>query len=316
MAPTPTTIRREPAHEFYASCPEGFEVALADELRAIGARHVRRLKGRVSFSGETADAYRACLWSRLASRVFVTVARFDCISADDLLPRAAYSLLGGHPARRGNDRRLRPWHHRRAPQLALLRAAGKRRPVRPSDRGRRPAARCRCGRPRRPHPPLPARRARQPQPRPHGRPPVQAPPPRGRSPARCPRPAPRLRRARPRKSTGRALAQMPSSTPVKPMRRKAPLSPSLSTPAAQAAASRSRRRASSRTRRPASTARTGASQPGRNMTRSCGRSSAPRRSPVPRLLAHAPGASSPPTSRATPLPARGASSRPPAFPTA
>lgn len=70
--------------EFYASCPEGFEVALADELRALGLRQVRRLKGRVTFAGSVGDAYRACLWSRLASRVFVLVGRFDCYDAEDL----------------------------------------------------------------------------------------------------------------------------------------------------------------------------------------------------------------------------------------
>ena len=84
MAPTPTTIRREPTHELYASCPEGFEVALANELRDLGLRSIRRLKGRVTFTGGLADAYRACLWSRLASRIFVTIARFDCRDADDL----------------------------------------------------------------------------------------------------------------------------------------------------------------------------------------------------------------------------------------
>lgn len=31
--------------ELYASCPEGFESALADELKRLGLSHVRRLKG-------------------------------------------------------------------------------------------------------------------------------------------------------------------------------------------------------------------------------------------------------------------------------
>ncbi len=84
MAPSSSTQPRTIAHEFYASCPEGFEVALEGELRELGMRQVRRLKGRVTFAGDLADAYRACLWSRLASRVFVTVARFDCHDADDL----------------------------------------------------------------------------------------------------------------------------------------------------------------------------------------------------------------------------------------
>lgn len=70
--------------EFYASCPEGFEIALSNELRAMGLCQVRRLKGRVTFAGTQEDAYRACLWSRLASRVFVVLARFDCYTASDL----------------------------------------------------------------------------------------------------------------------------------------------------------------------------------------------------------------------------------------
>ena len=70
--------------EFYASCPEGFESALDAELRAMGLRKTRRLKGRVTFTGTVADAYRACLWSRLASRVFVVLGRFDCWDANAL----------------------------------------------------------------------------------------------------------------------------------------------------------------------------------------------------------------------------------------
>lgn len=70
--------------EFYASCPEGFESALADELRALGTPRVRKLKGRVSFEGDPIDAERVCLWSRLASRVLVVVGRFACRDARDL----------------------------------------------------------------------------------------------------------------------------------------------------------------------------------------------------------------------------------------
>ncbi len=84
MASTHNNIDPGATLELYASCPEGFEIALADELRNLGLRAVRRLKGRVTFTGGLADAYRACLWSRLASRIFVTIARFDCRDADDL----------------------------------------------------------------------------------------------------------------------------------------------------------------------------------------------------------------------------------------
>ncbi|MDY2778226.1 MAG: bifunctional 23S rRNA (guanine(2069)-N(7))-methyltransferase RlmK/23S rRNA (guanine(2445)-N(2))-methyltransferase RlmL [Collinsella sp.] len=70
--------------EFFASCPEGFEPSLETELANMGIRKIRRLKGRISFTGTVADAYRACLWSRLASRVFVVVGRFDCGNANEL----------------------------------------------------------------------------------------------------------------------------------------------------------------------------------------------------------------------------------------
>ena len=70
--------------EFYASCPEGFESALADELKRLGLSHVRRLKGRATFEGELQEGYRACLWSRLASRVFAVLGRFEAQDADEL----------------------------------------------------------------------------------------------------------------------------------------------------------------------------------------------------------------------------------------
>ncbi|MFR8956321.1 MAG: THUMP domain-containing protein [Collinsella intestinalis] len=84
MANTSLTTHDTPLHEFYASCPEGFESALADELRGMGLRQVRPLKGRVAFAGSPADAERACLWSRLASRIFVVLGRFACADAEDL----------------------------------------------------------------------------------------------------------------------------------------------------------------------------------------------------------------------------------------
>lgn len=84
MANTSLTTHDTPLHEFYASCPEGFETALADELRGMGLRQVRPFKGRVAFAGSPADAERACLWSRLASRIFVVLGRFACADAEDL----------------------------------------------------------------------------------------------------------------------------------------------------------------------------------------------------------------------------------------
>ena len=70
--------------EFVATCPKGFERLLADDLIGIGVPQVRPLAGQVSFGGGLSDAYRACLWSRLASRVLLVLARTDAHDADAL----------------------------------------------------------------------------------------------------------------------------------------------------------------------------------------------------------------------------------------
>ena len=70
--------------ECYASCPMGFEDALAAELHSFGVSRVRKLRGRVSFDAEDEQLYRTCLWSRLASRVFWVLGRVDATNADTL----------------------------------------------------------------------------------------------------------------------------------------------------------------------------------------------------------------------------------------
>lgn len=70
--------------EFVATCPKGFERILADELAGLHTPQVRPLHGQVAFGGELSDAYRACLWSRLASRVLLVLARVDAQDADAL----------------------------------------------------------------------------------------------------------------------------------------------------------------------------------------------------------------------------------------
>ena len=70
--------------EFFARCAGGFEQVLAQELRALGARRVRPLKGGVSFFGKLADGYRACLWSRVATRIQLVLARVPAADADEL----------------------------------------------------------------------------------------------------------------------------------------------------------------------------------------------------------------------------------------
>jgi 23S rRNA (guanine2445-N2)-methyltransferase / 23S rRNA (guanine2069-N7)-methyltransferase len=60
-----------------ASVPRGFGDLLALELVGFGAQDVRERGNQVAFTGTLEVAYRACLESRVASRVYVEVARID-----------------------------------------------------------------------------------------------------------------------------------------------------------------------------------------------------------------------------------------------
>jgi len=64
--------------KFYASCGKGLEYLLADELIALGCQRATAATAGVNVEGDLADAQRAVLWSRLASRVLWPIAEFDC----------------------------------------------------------------------------------------------------------------------------------------------------------------------------------------------------------------------------------------------
>ena len=69
--------------KFIASAPRGFADLLARELTTFGARDVRERSTGVAFVGSLEVAYRACLWSRLANRVFLEIAEFEAGTADE-----------------------------------------------------------------------------------------------------------------------------------------------------------------------------------------------------------------------------------------
>lgn len=74
--------------EFFASCLAGLEAPLADELKSLGIRSVRPLGGGVAFFCDVRHALKACLWSRLASRIMLVVGRVDARMADLLFEDA------------------------------------------------------------------------------------------------------------------------------------------------------------------------------------------------------------------------------------
>ncbi len=76
---------------FFATCPRGLELLLADELRALEAEKVHAVGGGVQFLGDFFLCYRVNLASRLASRVLWQVARGGYQTEDDIY-RISYSV--------------------------------------------------------------------------------------------------------------------------------------------------------------------------------------------------------------------------------
>jgi 23S rRNA (guanine2445-N2)-methyltransferase / 23S rRNA (guanine2069-N7)-methyltransferase len=98
----------EPGHaadrlEFFAACPRNVADLLAEELRALGVDVGREHPAGVGFSGPLAHGYLACLHSRTASRVILTLGE---VPADS--PEALYGALV-----------QLPWEQHMAPEGSL-----------------------------------------------------------------------------------------------------------------------------------------------------------------------------------------------------
>lgn len=78
--------------EFFAPCPRGSEALLAEEVRGLRCKRVRPLTAGVSFAGPLEVGYRTLLWTRLASRVLLTLERIPAGNADEL-----YAAVGELP---------------------------------------------------------------------------------------------------------------------------------------------------------------------------------------------------------------------------
>ena len=69
---------------FFATTPKGLEPLLAKELHEFGAENIAETISGVSFLGGLEVAYRACLWSRIASRVYLPVSEFPASTPEEL----------------------------------------------------------------------------------------------------------------------------------------------------------------------------------------------------------------------------------------
>jgi len=88
-----------PLQQFIASAPRGLADLLARELTAFGAVDVRERSTGVAFHGSLETAYRACLWSRTANRVFLELGEWDAPSAEEFYAAARSIDWSEHIAR-------------------------------------------------------------------------------------------------------------------------------------------------------------------------------------------------------------------------
>ena len=70
--------------QLFASCPPGVADLTAAELRDCGAEQIREFKLGVQFEGSLETAYRACLWSRTASRIMMPLGSFPAPTPEAL----------------------------------------------------------------------------------------------------------------------------------------------------------------------------------------------------------------------------------------
>ena len=70
--------------QFVATVAKGLESLMSDELRSFGGNNVKEGPGFVRFECELKEAYRACLWSRFASRILLQLAQGSSLDGDEL----------------------------------------------------------------------------------------------------------------------------------------------------------------------------------------------------------------------------------------
>jgi 23S rRNA (guanine2445-N2)-methyltransferase / 23S rRNA (guanine2069-N7)-methyltransferase len=67
-----------------ASAPFGAASVLAEELATFGATDIRERSHDVKFQGSLEVGYRACLWSRTATRVYLSVGQVDATTSESM----------------------------------------------------------------------------------------------------------------------------------------------------------------------------------------------------------------------------------------
>ena len=96
-------VAQSPAdiHTFFATCARNTEGLLLDEVRALGATNATETRAGASFEGPLSQAYRVCLWSRVASRVLLRLKTFPVGDPDALYEAVRQIPWEDHLDRRG-----------------------------------------------------------------------------------------------------------------------------------------------------------------------------------------------------------------------
>jgi len=71
-------------HKFTVTAARGMLPLLAKELAEMGIKDTKEEQGNIRFIGSMGDAYRVCLWSRVAIRVLMPIAHFSATTTDEL----------------------------------------------------------------------------------------------------------------------------------------------------------------------------------------------------------------------------------------
>ena len=71
-------------NKFTVTAARGMLPLLAKELSEMGIKDTKQEQGNIRFSGNLEDAYRVCLWSRVAIRVLLPIAQFSAETTDTL----------------------------------------------------------------------------------------------------------------------------------------------------------------------------------------------------------------------------------------
>ncbi len=84
---TPERATTSAGQVFFASAARNLETLVAEELRGLGLQDAKETRAGVRIRGSLADAYRALIWSRVASRVLLPLAELDAPDAETLYAR-------------------------------------------------------------------------------------------------------------------------------------------------------------------------------------------------------------------------------------